>query len=77
VEAAEPNPYQTWLMQQLISTTQLFTLEQPWEGGKGTPVERVCLEVCRFLAGETAGVYQIDHQGFFAADGKLLVEERD
>lgn len=77
VEATPPNPYQTWLMQQLISTTQLFTLEQSWEDGQGTPLERVCLEVCRFLARETAGVYQIDRQGFFAADGKLLVEERD
>ena len=32
-------------------------------------------DVCRFLARATDGIYQIDGQGFFAADGTLLVTE--
>jgi hypothetical protein len=38
-------------------------------------VERVCVGLCRFLAGATGGFYQADDEGFYEADGTLLVKE--
>jgi hypothetical protein len=62
------------LMQQLISTTQLLAVQQP-ESGAG--LEDFLVSLCQYLARETAGIYQVDGQGFFAGDGTLLVRERD
>jgi hypothetical protein len=31
--------------------------------------------LCRFLARATDGFYQVDDEGFFEADGTLLVKE--
>ena len=38
-------------------------------------IEQGCLALCRHLARETEGFYQVDGVGFFAADGTLLVRE--
>ena len=35
----------------------------------------ICLAACKYLAQETQGVYQVDHKGFFAPNGTLLVPE--
>jgi hypothetical protein len=70
LETQEGSPHAGPLMQRMIATTQLFTLQCPPE----LPGE-ACVALCRFLADQTAGVYQIDGQGFFAADGTLLVKE--
>jgi hypothetical protein len=69
LETREDAPGHVRLMERMIQTAQLFTLH----GGEGP--EQVCIDLCRFLAGVTAGVYQIDGRGFFAADGSLLVAE--
>ncbi len=76
LETAEENPNHGWLMQHVISTCQLFTLHELSEEFERPVIEKLCLTFCRFLARETAGVYQVDEQGFFAAEGTLLVEER-
>jgi hypothetical protein len=70
IETNEDNPNQGRLMQHMISTTQLFTLRPTTAGA-----DDWCGPICRFLARETAGVYQVDGQGFFAADGTLLLKE--
>lgn len=70
LETCEDTPGHVRLMERMIQTTQLFTLQ----GGEGS--EQVCIALCRFLAVATAGVYQIDEHGLFAADGTLLVEEK-
>jgi hypothetical protein len=69
LEAAPPNSHQERLMQLMIGTTQIFTLDLPADGASFGQV------LCRFLARRTAGVYQVDGEGFFAADGTLLVPE--
>lgn len=69
LETREDAPEHVRLMERMIQTVQLFALH----GGEGS--EQVCIDLCRFLAGETAGVYQIDERGFFAADGALLIAE--
>jgi hypothetical protein len=71
IETAEENPHHRRLMQQVISTVQLFVLESPGDGA----YPAWCIILCRFLARLTAGVYQVDREGFFDADGTLLVSE--
>jgi hypothetical protein len=75
LETAEDNPHSAELMQHVISTTQLFTLHCPEEEDDEGAIEPLRTALCRFLAGATGGVYQVDGQGFFAADGSLLVRE--
>jgi hypothetical protein len=62
----------TALMERMIQTPQLFTLQS---SKSSALVEQACLALCRFLAENTAGVYQIDGRGLFTADGRLLVAE--
>ncbi|HEV3256501.1 MAG TPA: hypothetical protein VG013_06465 [Gemmataceae bacterium] len=76
LETAEDSPHHGRLMQHMVSTTQLFTLPRPVVMGHDSLVERLCTGLCRFLAAATTGVYQVDEQGFFAADGTLLVQEK-
>jgi hypothetical protein len=79
LEEQEDNPHHLPLMEHVIRTAQLFTLRQPIEEADDADdpafVEGLCTTCCRFLARETAGVYQADRRGFFAADGALLVPE--
>jgi hypothetical protein len=74
LESAGEGPVYLRLMQHMIGTTQVFTLG-PLDPDDEAAVSPVCVALCRFLAGATAGVYQADGQGFFAADGTLLVPE--
>lgn len=59
------------LMERMIQTRQLFTLEQPGQNDASS----VSVALCRFLANTAEGVYQIDGHGFFTADGALLVRD--
>ena len=60
------------LMQQMIATTRLFTIHPADDAADAEPL---CVALCRLLAELTAGVYQSDGHGFFAADGTLRVAE--
>ncbi len=75
LETREDEPNHTGLMQHMISTTQLFTLSAAGEDEGPELVGRLCLALCQYLARVTAGVYQVDYEGFFAADGTLLLPE--
>jgi len=63
------------LMQHMIAVQQLFTLHCPRDRAEDDTTGRFCEELCRYLAAQTDGVYQIDNAGFFAPDGKLLIKE--
>lgn len=67
------SPHQDRLIRLFVSAAQVFTLTLPDDtaGRQG----KFCLTTCRYLAGRTRGVYQIDGQGLFATDGGLLVPE--
>jgi hypothetical protein len=67
LETREGEPNHRRLMERVVQSRQLFTLTAPAGGG---PVG-----LCRWLAARTDGVYQIDGQGFFAADGTPLLAE--
>jgi hypothetical protein len=61
------------LMERLIQSRQLFTLNRP---EAGSPLlDDLCISLCRFLAQSADGVYQIDGRGFFAADGASLMRD--
>jgi hypothetical protein len=77
LETAEYNPNHGWLMQHIIRTTQLFTLGGAMDADSVLPVERVYLELCRYLAAVTEGVYQVDGHGFYSADSVLLLNEAE
>ena len=62
-------------MERVIQTRQLYTLRQPVDHADEVRLEKVSLGICRFLATESHGVYQSDAEGFFAADGTLLLQE--
>jgi hypothetical protein len=81
---ADLNTWAAWLetrdgelMQHVVRTQQLFTVERPADCDDEDMVELLCLELCLLLARETTGVYQIDGRGFFDADGMLLLEETE
>jgi hypothetical protein len=71
LETAEHSPNRGRLMQHMISTAQLFVLERVSENVDVS----MCVGICWFLAQETAGVYQVDTEGFFSPDGTLLLRE--
>jgi hypothetical protein len=77
LETAEDSPESGRLMRHMIGTTQLFTLRQidPADDEYQVLVQELCTGLCQYLAHVTNGVYQVDGQGFFDADGLLLVRE--
>ncbi|HMF13862.1 MAG TPA: hypothetical protein VKE94_16205 [Gemmataceae bacterium] len=79
LESAGESPEHLRLMQHVVGTKQTFTLHCPVEEGyepaDESLVESLCLGLCTFLARETDGIYQVDHRGFFEADGRLIVPE--
>jgi hypothetical protein len=75
VETCDYSPNCASLMERIIQARQLFTLRRPMDAADEVRLERVCVELCRYLAGVTAGVYQIDGQGFFTPAGEMVLEE--
>jgi hypothetical protein len=75
LETLDYSPNAAPLMERAIQARQLFTLRRPIDHPNEALLERACLALCRFLAMETAGFYQADDRGFFAADGAVLVQE--
>jgi hypothetical protein len=71
LETRAHEPRHAELMQHVIGTKQLITLRPP----PGGAADRLCDEACRWLAGHTDGIYQVDGRGFNAADGSLLLAD--
>lgn len=68
-------PMKLDLLERIINTQQLFTMELPDADKSAVPLQDFCARVTRFLAEQTQGLYQIDEQGIFDADGTLLIQE--
>ena len=75
LETCDYSPNHAPLMERMIQTKQLLTLRRPIDHADEVLVERLCVGLCQFLARATDGVYQVDDEGFFAADGTLLLQE--
>ncbi len=75
IESANHDPANDWLLEHLINTQQLFTIETETEPADAPLVHQICTELARQLARATKGIYQEDDLGLLSADGKLLVRE--
>jgi len=75
LETCEYNSNSVPLMEHLIQTNQLFNLRRPSDPSDEELVQRFCLGLCQFLAQAADGVYQTDDEGFYRADGVLLLRE--
>jgi hypothetical protein len=62
------------LMPEIIAAQQLFTVRRAQEDSAGK--DDALVQICQWLAGFTAGVYQVDGRGFFSTEGELLVAEQ-
>lgn len=75
LETCDYSPNHGPLMERVIQSQQLIVLRKPLDAMDEVSLEKVLIETCRFLASRTDGMYQIDGQGWFAANGDLLLQE--
>lgn len=75
LETWDYSPTAAGLVEHVALTKQLVVLRRPVDAADEVALEKVLTAACRYLAARTGGVYQIDGQGWFAADGTLLVRE--
>jgi hypothetical protein len=75
LETMDYSPHNTRLMQHVIQTQQLIAFRQPIDHSDEQALDKLCEITARFLASQIEGVYQVDGQGWFAADGTRLIEE--
>lgn len=71
LESCSEGPEHAALMERTIQSRQLFY----FECSRMSPFADVAVRLCKRLATIAEGFYQIDDEGFFAADGSLLVAE--
>lgn len=67
----QQTPQRDELMRRVIQSRQVFAVSCPPEAA----VQDLCEALCRYLAQETEGVYQIDGRGFIAADGTIMIAD--
>jgi hypothetical protein len=75
LETCDYSPNSGPLMERVIQTQQLIVLRKPLDAVNEVTLEQLLIESCRFLAAATDGIYQIDGQGWFAANGDCLLQE--
>jgi hypothetical protein len=75
LETCDYSPNAPKLVEHVALTSQLVVLRKPVDASDEVVLENLLIATCRFLASQTDGVYQIDGQGWFAADGEMLVQE--
>ena len=75
LETMDYNPNHVMLMQHVIQTQQLFALRRPLDHSDESTLETLNTTLAQYLAQQTDGVYQIDGDGWFNADGELLLPE--
>ncbi|MFO0938503.1 MAG: hypothetical protein U0798_18520 [Gemmataceae bacterium] len=63
------------LMERVIQTRQLITIRKPVDHSNEVLLNDVCDRLCKNLAGMIDGVYQIDGQGWYSAEGNQIIQE--
>src|SRR5262245_17758618 len=61
------------LMEHVIQSRQLVTVRKPVDHPNEVVVEDLCRAVCRALAAEADGIYQVEGDGWFAPAGERLL----
>jgi hypothetical protein len=64
------HPRRESVIDRVVKSQQVFTLEVQAEDAA-----KLAKALCQYLAHAADGIYQIDDQGFFSAEGLLLVPE--
>jgi hypothetical protein len=75
LETMDYEPNHRMLMERVIQSQQLVTVRKPVDHADEIRLDRLIEVTVRHLAAATAGVYQIDGLGWFAADGTKLLTE--
>jgi hypothetical protein len=75
LETKDYDPNHRTLMERVIQTHQLITVRRPVDHADEIRLERLIELTVHFLAATTSGVFQVDGQGWFAADGTKLLTE--
>jgi hypothetical protein len=63
------------LMERMIQTQQLYTIREPINHSNEILVKDACRLVSEILAQSADGVFQIEDDGWYSAEGDLLVKE--
>ena len=63
------------LMERVIQARQLVTVRKPLDHANEIEVERVCLAICEKFAQAADGIYQVEGDGWYAANGILILKE--
>lgn len=75
LESMDFSPNAPELMRKVIQTQQLIVLRRPVDHSDEARLEAILDCVCREIAQQRDGIIQIEGQGWFAADGTLLLQE--
>lgn len=75
LETQDHEPNHAKLMEHVIQSRQLVTIRKPVDHPNESALDDVCREICRALAVKADGVFQVDGDGWYAADGQLLLKE--
>jgi hypothetical protein len=75
LETCDYSSHHTALMEWVIQSRQLFVLRKPIDCPDEARAERICRDLCQWLAEQTEGIYHIDQVGFHSAEGRVLVAE--
>ncbi|HJZ89460.1 MAG TPA: hypothetical protein VKE40_01220 [Gemmataceae bacterium] len=75
LETLDYSPNNTSLMELVIQTQQLVIIRKPLDHSNEVEVDRVCRAVCLFIAASADGVFQVEDDGWYAADGGLILKE--
>lgn len=75
LETMDYDPNHRPLMERVIQTQQLLTVRKPIDHSDEVALDRLIDFIVRHLAAATAGVFQIDGRGWYAADGSKLLTE--
>lgn len=75
LETATYSPNAPPLMEKVIQAKQMITLRKPIDHADDLKLDEMCRVARLFLARATGGIVQVDGEGWYDAQGMLLVEE--
>ena len=75
LETLDYSPNHTRLMEHVVQTQQLFTIRKPLDHPTESAVDDLCRGLCGELATAGDGIFQIEDEAWYSADGTLLLQE--
>jgi hypothetical protein len=75
LETLDYSPNHTRLMEHVIQTQQLFTIRKPLDHANESAVDDLCRGLCKELAKPGDGIFQVEDEAWYSADGTLLLQE--